>query len=357
MVPVDQQFVTVSGLDFSAVRTTAGDLNGADLAALMEQEENMHKVASASIDIIGDKRTLVFTASVLQAETLANIFNRHRDGMARSVDGKTDKLTRKEILADFSSGKTQVVCNCGVLTEGYDNPGVEVVVMARPTKSRSLYSQMVGRGTRSLSGVVDHIDTPEARRAAIASSAKPSVLIVDFVGNSGRHKLITSADILGGKSSQEAIEIAIEKAKESGGRKNISVLLDEAEIELQKAKQLAAEKARLADEARKARLIAKAAFSTSSVDPFGMYEVKYQAATDWDKRNGRAFSEKQAAILTKIGVRPDSVSYSCGKQLIGAYFTKPTPKQIYYLQKAGYDTTGMTREDGQKILDGLWGKR
>lgn len=357
LVPVDQQFVTVSGLDFSAVRTTAGDLNGADLARVMEQEENMHRVASASIDIIGDKRTLVFSASVLQSETLANIFNRHRYGMARSVSGKTDKDERKQLLADFYNGKTQVVCNCGVLTEGYDNPGVEVVVMARPTKSRSLYSQMVGRGTRSLTGVIDHIDDPEARRAAIAASAKPSVLIVDFVGNSGRHKLITSADILGGKSSEEAIELAVEKAKQGGGRKSISGLLTEAESELQKVKLLAAENARMADEARKARLIAKAAFSTSAVDPFGVYEVKYQPANDWDRRNGRAFSEKQAAILLKIGVRPDSVSYTCGKQLIGAYFTKPTPKQIYWLQKLGHDTTGMTREDGKKILDAHWGNR
>ena len=68
------------------------------------------------------------------------------------------------MLADFAAGKVQVVCNCGVLTEGFDDPGVEVVIMGRPTKSRSLYSQMVGRSTRPLPGVVDGPETAEARQ-------------------------------------------------------------------------------------------------------------------------------------------------------------------------------------------------
>jgi len=353
LVPIDQQFVTVSDLDFSRVRTTAGDLNGADLAALMEQEKNMQEVAAASIQIIGDKRTIVFTASVKQAETLSNIFNRHRQGMAGWVSGKTNKEQRRQLLEDFKTDKIQVVVNCGVLTEGYDNPGVKVIIMARPTKSRSLYSQMVGRGTRSLSGLIDGIVTADERKAAIAGSAKPSVLVVDFVGNSGRHKLMTSADILGGKSSEEAIALAVEKAKESGGRKQMSKLLDEAEIELQNARLQAAEKARLENEARKARLVAKANYTMSKVDPFDRYQVRFQAANNWDKENGRNFSEKQRNILRNCGVDPDSVSFSCGKQMIGAYFTQPTPKQIVCLSKNGRYREGMTREEANSAMDKL----
>lgn len=353
LVPIDQQFVTVSDLDFSRVRTIAGDLNGADLAALMEQEKNMQEVAAASIQIIGDKRTIVFTASVKQAETLSNIFNRHRAGMAGWVCGKTNKEARRTLLEEFKAGKIQVVVNCGVLTEGYDNPSVEIIVMARPTKSRSLYSQMVGRGTRPLPGVIDGIETADGRKEAIANSAKPAVLVCDFVGNSGRHKLMTSADILGGKSSEEAIALAVEKAKESGGRKQMSKLLDEAEIEIQNARLQAAEKARLENEARKARLVAKANYSMSKVDPFDRYQVRFQAANDWDKQNGRNFSEKQRGILRNCGVDPDAVSFSCGKQMIGAYFTQPTPRQIVCLSKNGRYHEGMTREDANKAMDTL----
>jgi len=176
LVPVEQQFVTVSGLDFSEIRTTAGDLNNADLAAVMEAEDNMQRVASASIQIIGNRRAIVFTASVKQAETVCNILNRHKPDMSEWVCGATNKDVRRELLDKFQKGERQVVCNCGVLTEGFDDPGVEVIIMARPTKSRSLYAQMAGRSTRPLSGLVDGLADKDARKAAIQSSAKPSCI-------------------------------------------------------------------------------------------------------------------------------------------------------------------------------------
>lgn len=81
LVPVDQQMIHIDSLDFSSMRTTAGDLNSGDLAEIMEKEEVLHGVASASIEIIGTKRTLAFTSSVRHAEMLCSIFNRHRDCM------------------------------------------------------------------------------------------------------------------------------------------------------------------------------------------------------------------------------------------------------------------------------------
>lgn len=142
LVPVTQQMVHVEGLDFSHCRTTAGDLNGADLAKVMEYESNLHRVVAPSIEIAGTRRTIVFCASVDHAERMAELFNRHRTGMAAWVCGKTPKDDRKRINADFLSGRVQVVCNCGIYTEGADFPDTSVCIMARPTKSRSLYAQM-----------------------------------------------------------------------------------------------------------------------------------------------------------------------------------------------------------------------
>ena len=200
------------------------------------------------------------------AEMTAEIFNRYRSGMASWVCGKTEREERRRVLADFAAGKLQVVCNCGVLTEGFDDPGVEVVIMGRPTKSRSLYSQMVGRSTRPLTGVVDGPETGEARRAAIAASAKPSCLVVDFVGNAGKHKLVTSADILGGKVSEEAVDLAVTRARQAGGPVNMTEALDQAEEELREQK-------RLAEAARRARLVATARFTTQAVDPFDVLHL------------------------------------------------------------------------------------
>lgn len=335
LVPIEQQMVNVDGLDFSSIRTTAGDLNGADLAAVMEAEKNLQGMAAPSLEIIGNKRALVFTSSVKCAETISEIFNRHKSGIASWVCGKTPKDERRKILADFSTGKIQIVCNCGVLTEGFDDPGVEVVIMGRPTKSRSLYSQMVGRSTRPLSGIVDGPETPEARRLAIAESSKPNCLVVDFVGNSGKHKLVTSADILGGKVSDEAIERAIKKAKATGKPTRMSEALAEQE-ELIKQER---EDKRLQEEARRARLTAKAKYSVQSIDPFDVLEIQPVKDRGWD--DGKSLKESWAEQLRKNGIVPEDRSYGQNMAILKTLWTrqrenKCTFKQAKILKKYGY---------------------
>ena len=352
LVPIEQQFVTINGLDFSSMRTTAGDLNGADLAQVMENEKNLQGVAGATLEIAGKRRTIVFTASVKQAEDLSNIFNRVHPSTSRWVCGKTPKDERRQILDQFQKGQVQIVVNCGVLTEGFDDPGVEVISMARPTKSRSLYAQMAGRSTRPLPGLVDSEESSEARREAIASSAKASCLIIDFVGNSGRHKLMTSADILGGNVSDEATERAIARAKKEGKAVRMADLLDEEEEALQEK----VRKARLADEARKAKLLAKVSYHKKQINPFDAFELTPVKARGWD--TGRQLSEKQKSMLLKQGVNPDGMPYAQGQQLIGEMFRRfsnklCTMKQANTLQRYGYETKNMTLKDASQILDSL----
>jgi superfamily II DNA or RNA helicase len=351
LVPIEQQMVHVEGLDYSSIRTTAGDLNGGDLAAVMEAEKNLQQMTSASLAIIGRRRALVFTASVKAAELTAEIFNRHRGGMASWVCGKTDREERRRTLTDFASGKIQVVCNCGVLTEGFDDPGVEVVIMGRPTKSRSLYSQMVGRSTRPLPGVVDGPETAEARKAAIAASAKASCLVVDFVGNAGRHKLVTSADVLGGKFSEEALERAVARVKGASGPVNMNEALDDAEEQLQQER----EQARLAEAARRARLVATARFTTQSVDPFDVLHLEPVKARGWD--NVKSLSGKQRSMLAKAGINPDSVNFAQANQLIGEILRRwdgnlCSFKQAKVLQRFGYDTN-VSFAEASRLIDAI----
>ena len=349
LVPIEQQIVHVDGLDFSAVRTTGDDLNGADLAAIMEYEKNLHGIADPAIQICGDRRALVFAASVAQAERLAEIFNRHRNNCAAWVCGKTDKDERRKMLAAFAAGKLQYVVNVGCLTEGFDDAGVEVIIMGRPTKSRSLYAQMVGRATRPAEEIAHALnDAPsdEARRAMIAASRKPGCLIVDFVGNSGKHKLCTTADILGGKVSDAAVELALKQMRESGKPVDTAQALSAAEAELERRRQ--AEEA-----ARRASLVVRANYRAVKVSPFDVFDITPQRARGWDA--GRQLSEKQRDVLLKQGIDADALPYHEAKQVLDEIFRRwddglASFKQTKVLKKNGY-AAPMRQEEARKIID------
>ena len=350
LVPVQQQMVHVEGLDFSSVRTTSGDLNGADLAEVMEFEKNLHGIADPAFRIAGGRRTLVFAASVVQAERLAEIFNRHRDGCAAWICGKTDKEIRRNVLRDFAAGKLQFVCNVGCLTEGFDDAGVELIVMGRPTKSRSLYAQMIGRATRpaeSIAHALNDAPTNEARRAMIAASCKPTCEVVDFVGNSGRHKLCTSADVLGGKVSEEAIAAALKRVREAGALVDMAKAMDAAQAEIEQRRQVEA--------ARRAAMVARAKFTATRVDPFDVFDITPQRDRGWD--HGRQLSDKQLAQLTKNGINPEGMPYGQAAQLLDEIFRRydsnlASFKQVALLKKQGF-VAPMRREEAKKAIDGI----
>lgn len=350
LVPIEQQMVFVEGLDFSKVKTQGNDLSASDLAAVMEAEKNLQGVAASSIEIIGDRRTLVFTAGVKQAEMLCEIFNRHREDMAGWVCGTTPKDQRRDLLNRFADGRTQVVVNCNCLSEGFDNPGVEVVIQARPTKSRSLYAQQAGRSTRPLAGCVDDLGSAEERRAAIAASAKPSCLIVDFVGNAGRHKLMTTADILGGKVSPEAMERAVAKAKAEGKPMRMADALEASE----NAIRAEAEERRKREAARKAHLIAQAEFKTKSVDPFDILDIRPKQSRGWDE--GKSLTPNQRAVLLRQGVNITGMPYGQQKQLLTAIFKRMENKmasinQCKALRKRDINTDGLTFAQASERLN------
>ncbi len=368
LVPIEQQMVSIHGLDFSEVRTTAGDLNGADLAVVMEAEKNLHGIASSSLEVIGNKKTLVFTVSVKQAERLAEIYNRHRDGMADWIYAGTPKDERAKILRKFSDGDTQVLCNVGILTEGYDEPSVECIVQARPTKSRCLYAQICGRALRPLTGVLERAayeealaDSAEARKEAIANSPKPSALILDFVGNAGRHKLITTADILGGKLSDEVIERATKKAQESQMPVRMAEELDKAERELHEE----IEKRKRAEAARRIHVKAQADYKLRSVDPFDILGITPARIRGWDA--GKQVSEKQRGVLLRAGINPDNLSYGQQKQLLIALFARMNKKmcsvkQAQLLRKRNIDTAELTFDQASAKINEIasregWARR
>ena len=290
LVPIRQQLVSVESLDYSGIRTCGGDLNQKDLAEVMEQEENLQRIAAPTLEIVGNRRAIVFAASVKQAERLAEILNRGSGKLADWISGETPKDVRRDKLERFKRGELRYMVNVGVLTEGFDDAGVDVVVMARPTKSRALYAQMAGRATRPAAEVAARLgevevegegeqrtDASALRRKMIAESSKPTCLIVDFVGNSGRHKLISSIDILGGRYDYEVVARAKEKMKSKGAANgeeasDVSEALETAKREIE------AEKAEI--ERKRKLVLAKAKYVTRAVDPFDRYDLVEAPAAD-----------------------------------------------------------------------------
>ena len=335
LVPIRQQMVTVESMDFSNVRTTAGDLNQGELAEVMEEEDNLQRVAVPTVEICGDRRAIVFAATVKQAERLCEIINRYRPDRAAWLCGKTDREKRRKMLADFKRGALQYVVNVGVLTEGFDDSGVEVIVMARPTKSRALYAQMAGRGTRPAEEVAARLGdcaTAAERTALIRASAKPSCLIVDFAGNAGRHKLVTSADILGGNVGDDVIAEAARRVREGGKPVDMGEEIERVQTEMRERKRREA--------AKRAGLQARAEFLVTKIDPFDQWDIEPVQERGWDRH--RHFSDRQAQVLReRIGVDPAKIPYGQGRQLLDEYFRRveggyASLKQAAFLRRRGF---------------------
>jgi len=357
LVPVEQQLVTIDGLDYSRIRTTAGDLNSGELASVMEEERVLYGTCAATIEIAAGRQTIVFTSSVKHAEMACNILNRHRAGIAQFVCGATDREERRKIMRRVLDGSTQILCNVGVATEGFDAPGVEVIVMGRPTKSRALYAQMAGRATRPLPGVVDGPATPAERRAAIAASAKKACLLVDFVGNSGRHKLMTATDILGGDYSEEVQALAVHAMSKAKAPRNVrEVLAEEAEKRAAQRK-TEAEARRRAEEERKRRLVVSAQFTARKVDPFDAFDI--QPVLEGSDRSGKPLSAKQRALLIhKIGIDPDTLSNANARKLLDAQFHRwkhhlCSFKQAKVLKGFGFETGRMSFDRAAQLITAI----
>lgn len=356
LVPIRQQMCKVTGLDYSQVRTTAGDLNAGDLSEVMEDEGTLQGIASATLQVVGERKTLIFTVTVKEAERLAEILNRHRPGSAAAINGETDKVQRARLVRDFAEKRLQFLVNVGVFTEGFDDPGVECVVMARPTKSRSLYAQMLGRGTRpseSIAAKLGIMETAEARRAAIEASDKPGVLVLDFVGNAGRHKLVTALDILGGKEDgpdAEAIRAKAQKLAEEEGEKGHAVdpeeIAEKAKEEIEKEREEAA---------RRVRLRASATYEVVDVSPFyGVLGMDTPMPLP-RRYPGKHLTEKQVAALEAFGFKDAAgMDYADGKRLLDECFRRkeqgePSYKQIMFIRRIGAEVPA-TRKEAQAII-------
>lgn len=200
--------VAVEDLDLSGVRRSGGDYQVGALGAAIDESAAPETIAKAYLEHAADRPGVVFTPTVESAEHVAG--EMVTAGIAAEViTGETPRDTRRRIFRDYREGSVQVLVNCMVLTEGFDAPWASCAVIARPTQSAPLYTQMVGRVLRPWPGKVD-------------------ALVLDVVGASSNHKLATLIDLQPGAVStireDQTLTEAIEEAE-------LDALRDEQERE------------------------------------------------------------------------------------------------------------------------------
>jgi len=343
LVPIRWRRLVISGLDLSALRVRGGDFDPESLAVLMA--EHAHSIAQHVVEHVGRRQTMIFCVNVAHAHAQAEALRRYTRARVEVVDGGTDIDRRRRLMAEYKRGEIRYLCNVLVATEGFDAPATSCVVMARPTRSATIYTQCVGRGSRPLPGTVDgpelHLSR-DLRRAAIASSPKPDMLLLDIAGVGDELSLGTMADALAGSLTpdQRAQLLQLDLDGEDTFDKMISEAVRLAAVE----------------EARKMET-SRASASVVDSDPFSASNVLGFKERD-DPKAPRA-SKELVAWLKKHGVQnPERLSEEAAakaKRTICTRYGKGLCgyREMQTLQSRGVpaaSTIRMTRETAESLI-------
>ena len=311
-------------LDLSGVSVSAGDFKAGDLGTALDPY--LEGIADEMEKHCKDRKTVVFLPLVKTSQKFRDILNAHGFRAAEVNGGSED---REQVLADFAEGKYNVLCNSMLLTEGWDCPSVDCVVVLRPTKVRSLYCQMVGRGTRLFPG-------------------KEHLLLLDFLWHTERHELCRPAHLI--CENEEVAQKMTENLEQAGTAVDIEEAEKQAseDVVAQREESLAKQLAEM--RTRKKRLVDPLQFEMSiqAEDLSG-----YVPAFGWEMAPP---SEKQLAKLEKLGILPDVID-NAGKasKLLERLETRrlaglTTPKQIRFLEQRGFQHVGTWEFEKAKHL-------
>lgn len=312
-------------LDLSAVSMQSGDFKASEVGTALDPY--LEQIADEMLKYCIDKKTVVFLPLVKTSQKFRDILN-EKGFKAAEVNG--DSKDRAEILDDFSKGKYNVLCNSMLLTEGWDEPSVDCIVVLRPTKVRSLYSQMVGRGTRLYPG-------------------KEDLLLLDFLWHTERHELCHPASLI--CENEEVAKKMTENMEVAAG-----VAIDIEEAEEKAASDVVAQR----EEALAKQLEEMRRRKRKLVDPL-QFEMSIQAedlstyipSFGWEMAPP---SDKQIKALEKCGIFPDTIDNAGKASMILDRLSKrrdeglTTPKQIRFLEGKGFKHVGMWQFQAAKHM-------
>jgi superfamily II DNA or RNA helicase len=361
LVPVTTKGVVIESLDLTRVRVRGGDYVESDLIKAMGDRDRVLYECALAIRNLKPAKTLIFCSGVQHAEDLSNILK--EEGLdSEVVTGGTPKEERRDILKKFDTGSAVYLCNCAVLTEGYDCPSIERIVMARPTTSDLLYRQMLGRGCRVLPGVLtgrEHGD-PDDRIRAIAASSKPNVEIIDLVPRNAKFKPITAVTALAGTALDEEAEAAELLVQDPAAEAmEIDAALEAARQQLSAQ---AMENRRNLDQITRGQIkfTGEVRFETV-IDYENALDVSREREPGWYR--GKRITPNQVRVLERAGVPfdPTTTTLHQASQIIDRLIARrkallATPKQMLWMQKKnavpeGWKVNQITFADAKIILD------
>lgn len=314
-------------LDLSDVSIQSGDFKASDIDTALDPY--LYQIADEMKNYCTDRKTVVFLPLVKTSQKFRDVLI-SKGFKAAEVNGSSED--RAEVIKAFDEGEYNVLCNSMLLTEGWDCPSVDCIVCLRPTKSRSLYCQIVGRGTRLCEG-------------------KKDLLLLDFLWHTERHELCRPAHLIC-QNDEVAKKMTANLEKEKG------CAVDIEEAEKQASSDVVAER----EESLAKQLEEMKKRKKKLVNPL-QFEMSIQAedlanyvpAFGWEMMPP---SEGQKNTLEKLGILPDEIDNAGKASLLIDRLNKrrdvglTTPKQIRFLESRGFNHVGTWQfEDAKKLID------
>ena len=320
--PVKARMIPLQ-LDISKASISGGDYNAADIGCALEPY--LHQIADEMARYCRGRKTVVFLPLIATSQKFCRMLN--DIGMrAAEVNGMSDD--RSKLLAEFENGMYDVLCNSMLLTEGWDCPAVDCIVILRPTKVRSLYQQMVGRGMRLFPG-------------------KENLLLLDFLWLTERHDLCRPSALI---AKDANIAAMMDENLRNDEEVDILEAEEEAERDVLREREEALARELAAMRSKKKKLVDPIQYALSiAAEDLTSYEPTFP----WEMGPP---SEKQLAFLENRGILPDTVGNAGLASLLIDRLKRrqeeglATPKQIRCLERYGFRRVGTWQFDAASAL-------
>lgn len=332
LVPIKALTVPLQ-IDIRSVGVSAGDFKAGEIGTALDPY--LYQIADEMVKYCMYRKTIVFLPLIATSQKFMKILN-ERGFSAGEVNGNSED--RAQILQDFEDGKYNVLCNSMLLTEGYDCPAVDCIIVLRPTRSRPLYTQMVGRGTRL---------SPD--------TGKEHLLLIDFLWMTERHELCHPAALI-----CEDEEVARKMTKNLEENPGEAVDIEAAEekasndVTIEREEALAAQLA--AQRRKKSRLVDPLQYAMS-INARDL--VDYVPPFGWAAQDP---TDKQRENLEKLGIRAENVKSQGEAEMILNKLNErkrsglATPKQIKQLEMRGFQNVGTwSFEQARNLIDRIAG--
>lgn len=297
LVPPRVRVHYVRSIDLSGLAKKAGtDFQSDELDKILRSEEALQDLAALiTKNHKPGAKGIVFAHSIKQACLMRDLLS-DRHGIKSSLvhSFQSDEEYTAE-LHEFMVGERELIINVGILTTGWDYPPLSEVFLAKPTKALNKYTQIIGRATRALDGVLDGLETAEERKAAIARSAKPHFIIHDLTDSSRCHKLCSAIDVLGEQTGTARAKVV--KALE-GSEASLEEI-DAAVAAEMEAERTARRLEREAERKRRSGLVVGVEFDSEDRDPFADPDRRFARRREWRCPFGKKWKGQPMRVVDK----------------------------------------------------------